>query len=165
MLLINDSADIIGKSISDLRDLSRSMSSEIILNYGLQKALEIETVQIAKSGIYKINLSVTGDRVCMNTETELVLFRIVQEVLNNIVKHSEASVIEIKLHFTASLLTVEVNDDGKGFNTAETLTGNGLHNIKKRADILNGNLTIKSNINQGTIIKIEIPLFEYNHET
>jgi two-component system, NarL family, sensor kinase len=159
-LQVSDSVNIIGEAINDLSDLSHSMSSEIILNNGLIKALEFEAAQLKKSGIYKISFSATGNPVFMDTDTELVLFRIVQEILNNIVKHADAVIIDINLHYTATLLSVQINDDGKGFNTAETKPGTGLQNIKKRAAMLKGNLTISSTANIGTQIKIEIPLYE-----
>lgn len=157
-LQVKDSVDIIGEAINELSDLSRSMSSEIILNNGLIKALEFETEQLARSGIYTINFSATGNPVFMNPDTELLVFRMVQESLNNIVKHAAAAVIDINLHYTGNLLTVLVNDDGKGFNTAEVGPGAGLQNIKKRAAILKGNVNISSTPGSGTKIKFEIPL-------
>lgn len=159
---VNDAVDIISKAITDLTDLSRSMSSEIYLNNGLIKALEFETAQLEKTGIYIISFSATGHVVFMNTDAGLALFRMVQEVLNNIVKHADATVIDINLHYGSDLLTVHISDDGKGFNTAETLPGTGLQNIKKRADLLNGNVAINSSKKMGTKIKIEIPLYDNN---
>ncbi len=157
-LQVNDSVNIICEAIAELSDLSRSMSSEIILNYGLIKALEFETEQLAGSGIYIINFSATGNPVFMDIDTELLVFRMVQEALNNIVKHAAAAVIDINLHYTGNLLTVLVNDDGKGFNSSEAGHGAGLQNIKKRATILKGNVAISSTPGSGTKIKIEIPL-------
>jgi two-component system, NarL family, sensor kinase len=159
-LQVNDAVAIIGKAITDLTDLSRSMSSEIILNNGLIKALEFEAAQLIKTGIYTVNFSVAGNYVFM--DTELVLFRMVQEALNNIVKHADAAVIDINLHYGTALLTVHIHDNGKGFNSAETRPGTGLQNIKKRAAMLHGNVSINSNINIGTKIKIEIPLYDNN---
>lgn len=157
---LNDSTHIIGEVITDLTDLSRSMSSEIVLNNGLIKALEYETSQFLKTGIYKINFSVSGHPVFLNSDTDLVLFRIVQEVLNNIVKHAGASVIGINLHFENSLLVMEITDNGRGFDTSSSLTGIGLQNIKKRVTLLHGSLSVNSTPGNGTQIKIEIPLYE-----
>ena len=131
MIQVNDSVNIIGEAINDLSDLSHSMSSEIILNNGLIRALEFEAAQLTKSGIYKICFSATGNPVFMDTNTELMLFRIVQEVLNNIVKHSDASEIDINLHYTDALLIIEIKDNGKGFYTGKNWPGTGLKNIKK----------------------------------
>ncbi len=160
VLQINDSVNIISEAISSLSNISRSMSSEIILNNGLIKALEFEAALFAKLNMYTIHFSATGNPVFLNTDTELVLFRIVQESLNNIVKHAGASAIDINLHYNANLLTMEIKDNGKGFYTDNTLPGTGLQNIKKRAAILQGNLDINSIVNTGTQIKIEIPIYE-----
>jgi signal transduction histidine kinase len=157
---VNDSINIIGEAINDLSDLSHSMSSEIILNNGLIKALEYEESQLKRSGLYKIQFTTTGNQVYLDSSTELVLFRIVQEVLNNIIKHASASTIQMHVHYNEADLSIEINDNGKGFNLAENIKGTGLQNIKKRTALLNGNLQISSNENMGTEIKIKIPLYE-----
>ncbi len=161
-LQINDSVNIISEAIIDLSDLSHSMSSEIILNNGLIKALEFEAAQLIKSGLYHINFSTTGNPVFMDGNIELMLFRIVQEVLNNIIKHAAASIINIHLHYNISHVSIRINDNGKGFNTTETLPGTGIQNIKKRTSMLKGILLISSTVNLGTEIKIEIPINENN---
>ena len=111
----NDSIELIGEAINDLSNISRSMSSEIVLNNGLIKALEFETNQLRKSGLYDINLRVTGETIFLDANKELVLFRIVQEALNNIVKHALASIIEIHLHYETENLNLDITDNGKGF--------------------------------------------------
>jgi len=162
MIQVNDSVMMIGEAINNLSDISRSMSSEIILNNGLIKALEFETIQLTKTGMYKINFSATGNPVFMDNDTELVLFRIVQEVLNNIVKHAFASTIDINLHYNTVLLSMEIKDNGIGFYPNNAQAGTGLQNIKKRTSLLKGNLAINSRPDIGTLIKIEIPLHENN---
>ena len=159
---VNNSVNIISEVINDLSDLSHSLSSEIILNNGLIKALEFEVSQLIKSGIYKINFSATGDTIFLHADTELVVFRIVQEALNNIVKHADASEIHILLQYGTTLLTMQINDNGRGFLTQQPGEGTGLHNIKKRTAILKGNLEISSSPNSGTKIKIEIPFYASN---
>lgn len=160
---INDSVDSIGEAINDLRDLSRSLSSEIIVKQGLIKALEIETEQLAKSGMYKANFSIAGKIAFVDTRTSLIAFRMVQEALNNIIKHAAASTIDINLHYTDHALSILINDNGRGFNIDESHTGSGLQNIKKRVAMLKGNVNISSAPGAGTNIKIEIPLHENNN--
>jgi len=157
ILQINDSVNMISEAINDLSDISRSMSSEIILNNGIIKALEFEAAQLTKSGKYKISLSTTGNPIFMDANTELVLFRIAQESLNNIVKHANASKIDIRLHYDNTILTLIINDNGKGFYAEENRFGTGLLNIKKRANVLKGSLSISSTPDICTQIKIEMP--------
>lgn len=157
----NDCVKLIGEAINDLSDISRSMSSEIILNNGLIKALEFETNQLRKSGIYDINLRVTGETIFLDANKELVLFRIVQEALNNIVKHALASIIEIHLHYETENLNLDITDNGKGFQHKQDCEqGTGLTNMRKRANKLNGKCEVISSPGTGTQIKIEIPLNE-----
>jgi len=157
---VNDSINIIGEAINDLSDLSHSMSSEIILNNGLIKALEYEENQLKRSGLYEIQFATTGNPVYLESSTELVLFRIVQEVLNNIIKHASASSIQMHVHYNEADLSIEIHDNGKGFNLVENMKGTGLQNIRKRTALLNGNLQISSDENNGTEIKLKIPLYE-----
>ena len=161
-LQVNGSVNMISEAINGLSDLSHSMSNEIILNNGLIKALEFEAAQLAKSGLYKLNFSTSGNPIFLEVDTELVIFRIVQEALNNIVKHACATAIDINLHYNTVLLTMEIKDNGKGFYKDEKQAGTGLHNIKKRTAILKGNLEISSSPNSGTKIKIEIPFYASN---
>ncbi len=157
----NDSVALIGEAINDLSDISRSMSSEIVLNNGLIKALEFETRQLQKFGLYEISLDVTGNIIFLDANKELVLFRIVQEALNNVVKHSSASTIVIKLHFDHDKLILNIIDNGKGFLCEQNKRqATGLINMKKRANMLNGTCDINSSPGSGTNIKIEIPLHE-----
>ena len=159
-LQITDSVTMISEAIDDLSDISRSLSSEIILNNGFIKALEFEVNQLNKPGLYSIKLKVTGETIFLESNTELVLFRITQEALNNIVKHAEATDICISLHYEKIKLTLDIMDNGKGFENIATSDGNGLANMTRRAKMLNGVCEINSIRGGGTSIKIEIPLYE-----
>lgn len=154
---IEDVVDMIGEAIRDLSDISRSMSSEIILNNGFIKALEFEVEQLNKADLYKISLSITGEPVFMEANNELVLFRITQEALNNIVKHAEASVINLDLHYESTDCTLRISDNGKGFSQSD-IRSNGLLNMDKRANMLNGSFQILSAPGIGTTITIKIPI-------
>jgi len=154
---VNDSVNMISEAINDLSDISHSMNSENILNNGLIKGLEFEVAQLTKSGLYNISLTVTGNTLFLDTQKELVVFRIVQEALNNIIKHANASIIKIELHYSASTLSLKISDNGTGFD--QTMgNGSGLINMKKRTEMLAGQITINSELNAGTTISINIPL-------
>ena len=119
-----------------------------------------ELEQLQKTGLYKIVFSTTGNTVYLSNNTELVLFRMVQEVLNNIVKHALATVINIKLHYSENQLAITIQDNGRGFNVFEKQQGAGIQNIKNRTAILKGDVEIKSTSYSGTELKIKIPLYE-----
>ena len=158
--VIEDTVHIIGDVIADLSDLSRTMGSEIIQQSGLIKAIEYEIGLLNKAGIYQLKLTVTGEPVFLDANKELVLFRIVQEALNNIVKHANAVNIHIMLHYLPDELRLRVTDDGKGFDSSAPLDrGNGLQNMSRRAQLLQGSCTLESAAGKGTSIHIKIPLY------
>lgn len=154
---VQDSVEILSEVINDLSDIARSMSSEIIVNNGLSQAIELEVEQLRKSGVYIMELSITGDCVFLNSNKELIIFRIFQESLHNIVKHADASEVTIGLHYGRSHLGLAIKDNGKGFNCEGKKSGSGLANIRKRTAILKGDFSITSG-KDGTQLIINIPI-------
>lgn len=158
---LSHSVNMISEAINDLSDISRSMSSEIILHNGLIKALEFEVAQLNKSSLYKIDLLVNGDPVFLDSQKELVLFRIMQEALNNIMKHAAARKIEITMNYLNDHVEMHIKDDGRGFvKDTGSLKGTGIANMNRRAGMLNGRCMVTSIPGNGTQIKIEIPIHE-----
>ena len=158
--IIQEIADVITESLSDLRNLSRSLSLDFITNNGFIKAVENEIEKLNKSGLYQFKLIIQGDSLFLELDKELMLFRIVQESLNNIVKHAQAKQISIKLHYTTNNLLVSIEDDGIGFDVNNKSNGSGLTNISKRAQSIGGLATINSSKSTGTTIQINIPIYE-----
>ncbi len=156
-----DSVEMISEAINDLSDISRSMSSEIILNNGLIKALEFEVAQLNKSKVYCIKLAVYGESVFLDTQKELILFRIVQEALNNIMKHAFATEIIISLKYNIEFVELDICDNGKGFINGDACKkGTGMANMKRRAEWLKGSCHVHSEPGTGTTIRIEMPIHE-----
>jgi len=158
--IIQEIADVITESLSDLRNLSSSLSLDFIANNGFIKAVENEIEKLNKSGLYQFKLIVQGDSQFLDVNKELILFRIVQESLNNVVKHAQAKQILIKLHYTANNLLVGIEDDGIGFDVKKKSNGSGLNNISKRAQSIGGFATINSSKLTGTTVQINIPIYE-----
>jgi signal transduction histidine kinase len=155
---INDVVSIIGNAINDLSDISRSMSREIILENGLIKGLEFELDQIKKSGNYHIQFDVSGETVFLDGQTELVLFRLTQEVLHNIIKHAQAASINVHLLFEPAMVTLKITDDGRGFSLDKVNpVGAGIKNMQKRVQLLNGTCVFESILTQGTHVTFSIP--------
>ncbi len=158
-LRLHDSVNMISDAISDLSDISRSLSAEVVEHNGLIKALELEVAQIKKSKLYNISLDVNGEPVFMESQSELIIFRIIQESLSNIMKHAAATMIRIVLDYKDTILQMSISDDGIGFNPDQKcITGTGIANMKRRAGWLNGTCVLKSNPGAGTNINIEIPI-------
>lgn len=91
----------------------------------------------------------------MDQNTEIVIYRIIQELLNNVIKHADAKKVLIQLSREQDRFNLTVEDDGKGFNLNEKTYGSGLENIKARTSYLNGNIEILSKPGEGTSINID----------
>jgi signal transduction histidine kinase len=156
---ITDTEVLLSKAIDDLRDLSQSMHGDNIASIGLQGALEMELKHLQKTGKFNTRLQVGGNRLNLPAQKEMVLFRIVQEALNNVVKHAAAKNIEIELLYSPSSLILQVTDDGKGFEPEQqknAAPGIGLKSMYNRAALIGGCFLVHSTPGNGTTIKIEI---------
>ncbi|MES2061828.1 MAG: sensor histidine kinase [Bacteroidota bacterium] len=162
---ISESRNLVAQVINDLRDLSKSLSYEHIIQLGLVQTMEIEADRINKSGIIKIDLAVGGDARNLGEQRELVLFRIFQEALNNALKHSGAKHLKINLDYFDHLFNLTIQDNGVGFPAGKlNNSGSGLRNIVNRAALIGADAVIDSAPGKGCCIKITIdPLTQYTH--
>jgi signal transduction histidine kinase len=165
---IETSIDLIGRSLIDLNDLSKSLDSQTIEKYGILHALEQETEMMRKSGSLKVKLTVEGQPVDMEASRELVVFRIIQESFNNIIKHAKASGVELELDYGDEALAVQIRDDGRGFDMQEVdqrkqgRASSGLRNMRNRSALIGADLSISGQPGQGTVITLSIP-YSANH--
>lgn len=155
--------EVIGEVIKELRDLSRSLSSDVLLHHGLVRSIEMEVEQVMKVELFQIKFRVIGEPLQLSLQQELIAFRIIQEAIQNILKHANAFTIEIELHYSEDYLLLKIVDNGKGFVFAESsFKGMGLENMRKRANMINGDFIIDSHTGGGTIVTLKIP---YNAQT
>lgn len=151
----------ISKAISDLRDLSKSLNTDHIADLGLQQAIENELELVRKSAGLATSLRASGIPFEIERSNALILFRIVQEVLANIVKHASATSAEVELNYSNNNLELFVRDNGKGFTPPDSLTGSGsglgLRNMNNRAKVLGAHLLIGPNPGGGTAVRLWMP--------
>jgi two-component system NarL family sensor kinase len=149
------------KSIKEMRLLGRLLHGEQLLKLGLEEAIRSEITWIEKSGRFAVIYDIDGERPdANNADKDLILFRITQEILNNIIKHSQAKEINIKLGYRDTGIRLQIIDNGTGFSIGdlpEAQKGMGLKNIQKRAEIVGGEVFIQSTPGEGTCIDIFIP--------
>lgn len=143
------------QSISELRRVSHNMMPEALIKYGLKEALENYCENLNLSGKINVQLQTYGMESRMEQSTEIVVYRIIQELLNNVIKHAEAKKVLIQLVREEDRFNLTVEDDGKGFDVNEVKNGAGLANIKARIDYLNGNIDVVSKKGEGTSVHIE----------
>jgi two-component system, NarL family, sensor kinase len=153
---IKQTNELVEQAIHDLRALSKSLDGDFVHDFGLQESIAHELQRIRKTKKFETELTLHGEKYALGYEREIVLFRIVQEILNNALKHSKAKNIEVNLNYSTDNFTLSVTDNGKGFDLEAIMqnelsqSGAGLRNIRRRATLINFDCEIDSQINQGT---------------
>lgn len=161
--VIESSVDLISQAINDLSHISKGLNSEAIKAEGFLSALQMKLEKLKKVEKFIIKFTICGNPVFLESQTELIIYRITQEALNNIIKHSKATEINISLSYENVSLILKIQDNGIGINWATTektkslKMSAGLNNMKKRAKMINGSCEIKSD-HTGTIVLVTIPL-------
>jgi two-component system, NarL family, sensor kinase len=153
--IFNRALSKLDESISEMRRVAHNMMPEALMKLGLQQALQDYCDGLSESLDFKINTEFYGLEKRMESSFEIVVYRIVQELLNNSVKHSGASTILVQVMRQDKNLTITVEDNGNGFDIEPVLQGAGLINIRSRVDYLKGQLDIKSEPGKGTSVYID----------
>ncbi|RMD48563.1 MAG: PAS domain S-box protein [Ignavibacteria bacterium] len=164
--------EILDKTLETLSDLHKDIRSIIyslypaeLEKFGLVDSIQLLVDKTSKIGNVKVNFKISGEYHRLNIKTELNCYRIVQEILNNILKHAEAKRIDINLTFENNILQIEIVDDGKGFDLNKLHSpGYGLVSIRERTRLLNGHVEINSELGKGTQVIIDFPWELTNEE-
>ncbi len=149
--------------LSELKALSASLNTDHIMHIGFPKALDNELARLSKTKKYQVTFTKSGEEYRLPPEHEIILFRLCQEILNNIVKYAKASKVTAVIQYTPASFRLEVSDNGIGFNVDQIIKksaeneSTGLLNIRKRAKLINAAVEIKSVEALGTSFIIEIP--------
>ena len=156
---ILNSKELVSKAITDLRDLSRSLDTDYVQEMGLQRAIEYELEMIKKTGTVETSMIVEGAMFRLEKQKELILFRIVQETFNNILKHAGAKTINVNINY-GNAFTLVIKDDGKGVNLDPLNEGKnnnfglGIRNMHSRAKLIGAEFNMNSGIGKGTEVEI-----------
>ena len=155
---LTESKNLLTKVIQDLRDLSKTLNTDYINEIGLAKAIEQQLQILQKTGVYATQFVVNGEIHQFPLQHKLVVYRVVQESLNNIVKHANATSINVTMNYNSEKLIIIVEDNGMGFDKKElTLNkGIGFKNMINRMQLINGSVSVDSMQEKGTSITIEL---------
>lgn len=152
---VREAKKFILDAVAEIRKLSKSLVPPSLENKALKEALHDLMANVADVQPIQFNKDwQTLDETLMSDKLKLTIYRIVQEQLNNIFKHAAAKNVTISLHQYGDIIQLIIKDDGKGFNVMEKRNGVGLQNIKSRADLLHGSVTINSSPGKGCELKI-----------
>ena len=160
--LIAESKRLISSAMEDLSELSRNIHSDRISEIGIDEAIRNELDWLSKKGAIKTNFfdDTDGKTITLPNETQLVLFRMHQEAIKNILKHAEAKTVSYLFESVPGGITLTIEDDGKGFEPETVKNGIGLRSLHSRAELIKGSIQIKSSVAEGTHICIFIPFAE-----
>jgi two-component system, NarL family, sensor kinase len=159
---ISSSKELVTKAIQDLRNLSKSLDTDSIVERGIVNAAKNELDIIQRAGVHQTHLSVQGDVYSLELNTELILFRVLQELLNNIIKHARAKNIVVDFIYKPNSFEMKIKDDGNGFdlnaitNNSKNGLGLGLKNMHNRARMVNAVFFMESFIGKGTNVIITV---------
>lgn len=155
------SIDMLDSSIKEMRRVAHNMMPEMLLKYGLDIALKEFCAEIDRSGvIHATYQSIDMNKAVIGQTEAVTIYRVVQELVNNTIKHASAKNVLVQAHIAVQekLLAVTVEDDGQGFDTALLKNANGIgwSNIKNRLEFIHGRFDIHSAPDKGTSVLIEI---------
>ncbi|MDQ6844108.1 MAG: ATP-binding protein [Bacteroidota bacterium] len=160
---INESRELISKAIQDLRDLSRSINTDYVMDTGLINLIEHELDVLKKAGNYDTNLTIDGNPRSLEKQKELILFRIVQEVFHNIIKHAKATTIDVRIMFEPGVFSLTIIDNGIGFDAKQLELkksedfGLGIRSMHNRANLINSEFKLISSVGKGTNVILTMP--------
>ncbi|MDI6858424.1 MAG: PAS domain S-box protein [Dehalococcoidia bacterium] len=167
---VEEIQDRIDEILDGVRRFSQDLRPSVLDDLGLLPALQWLTADMQKRSGISVDMKVTGKERRLLPEVELLAFRIAQEALRNVWKHSEATHAHLLVEFRRSSVRISVSDDGKGFSIPER-TGDlakqgklGLAGMEERARLLGGRLELKSRPGEGAVVTVEMPVEAHERE-
>jgi len=158
MLLFERSLNMLDHSIAELRRVAHNMMPEVLVRFGLSEAVKSYCESLRDSQVFRINYQSIGMEARLAEKTEIFIFRIVQELLNNITKHAQASHVLVQLAQHDHEVGVTVEDNGVGFDTSKDYSGAGLSSVRSRVEYLKGKMDIQSTPGHRSSVHITIPV-------
>ncbi len=160
--VFNKSYSLIDTASEEVRRIAHNMMPEVLVKLGLVQAVQDLCANISAAKMLQVKMQAYGMDKRLSTSTEIMLYRIIQELLNNIIKHSEATEAILQFNKDGQRLMVTVEDNGHGFGIQDPdgQQHTGLDTIRNRVQYLNGNITIESHRETGTTVMMEFLLNE-----
>lgn len=156
---MNEVLDIVQDAIKDIRSISFELVPSVLKDHGLEVALRSLFQRVMPASL-EMELQFVGLTRRLPEKLEFAIYRILQELMNNVVKHAEATKVCIRINAKTNGILLHIKDNGKGFDIGRIdpmSTGIGLQSIKNRVKLLRGKMDILSN-NEGTNVEINLPL-------
>jgi signal transduction histidine kinase len=163
---LREISETLSRSIDEVREVAHNLRPYQLDRLGLTRAIQSLVSAVGASSSIKFSLQSEDIDQYFTGERSILLYRILQEATNNIVRHSEASSAEISIRRNKSAISIKINDNGRGFSTDDTNNlGFGLTGISQRVRMMNGNLSIESAPGAGTTLHLVLPIDETSAST
>lgn len=147
--------ETIGKSLNELRALSKLINPEFIKNIELRDALQLEIDRFNRLNYIEATLTKSGEEKRVAEKPGMIIFRMLQEFFSNTLKHARATTLDVVINYFEDKIEITSTDNGIGFDTESIAEkGIGLKNIKKRGELINANVKLTSVPQKGTTLKI-----------
>ncbi len=148
---------LLSQAIRESRRISHELMPAMLEDFGLKAAIEDICKQFS-NGV-QFRCKITGITERLDGYLELAIFRIVQELLTNVIKHAKATLVWANVKLQNGVITISVKDNGKGFNTTEgKRPGIGLASIRSKVKLMNGDVKVITAANEGSTVKVTLPL-------
>lgn len=156
---ISKSINQIDDAVEELRRVAHNLMPDLLMKYGLEVAIQEFASRMSNTTL-NIHTEFIKYSNSISEEKQLLIYRIIQELVNNVIKHAEASEIIIQISEEENVLNLTVEDDGKGFDRSalDMRKIAGFHNIESRVQFLKGTMNVISELNIGTSIELQIPI-------
>lgn len=160
IIILNNTNHLINEAISTIKDVSDNLSPHILSNFGLASAINNFTTKINQTKAIEIDFKSNMENSRIENDKEVVIYRAVCELINNSIRHSGASKIDIELNKHEKFITLHFSDNGRGFDTnslmKEENKGMGLSNIETRVKTVEGVFVLESTPGKGTSVLIKM---------
>ena len=146
---------LLGECIQDIRNLSKVFITKQVKHFGFLESLEREIFRIQRLQLIEVDYKINNHDLEINSEHALILFRMIQECINNVIKHSKSKWIQLLVDDQEKWIHIVVSDKGIGFIANKNNNGSGLKSMKSRAKIINAEISMISTANEGTVVSIK----------
>jgi len=158
--ILNNTNHLVNEAINTIKDISNNLSPHVLSNFGLASAIGAFTTKVNQTKTVEIDFKSNMENQRLENDKEVVIYRAVCELINNAMRHSGASKIEIELNKHEKFVTLQFNDNGRGFDTStlskEDTKGMGLSNIETRVKTVEGVFILESTPGRGTSALIKV---------
>jgi signal transduction histidine kinase len=162
---VQNTRQMLNKVIYDMADLTKSLHTDRITQIGLVEAVRFDLDGLRRTGLLEVGFTMEGEEYPLEGQQAIFLFRMFQEMMNNILKHSRATRVNIAVIYSIdNKFVLKVEDNGVGFDSekkrtqASSSSGIGLKSMTNRAHLIGASISIQSQPGKGTVIQVELPL-------